>query len=152
MSGFLFVPVERVMKNPHWCFLIVSCCRFRWKHWRYWKKETGVWTEPHPSEKAKNLCAVSVGSPAGCYAHHPGSGSHYFTRPFFLQTAKCWATEWVVFLYFYKWVLCMLCGTRHLNDELVWACRSWAVTWSDSLVVANHEDLMCFWWHFLSNQ
>lgn len=83
--------------------LLLSCDRrFRRKLGGHRQKETGVWTEPHPSQKAKNLCAVSVGSPAGCDAHHPGSGSHHFTWPFFLQTAGCWETEWVGFVSF-RW-------------------------------------------------
>lgn len=73
---------------------------------RHREKERGVWAEPHPSQKAKNLCAVSVGSPAGCDAHHPGSGRHHFTWPFFLPAAGCRETEWVCPSVRYSVTLC----------------------------------------------
>lgn len=51
---------------------------------RYWEAENSVWGKSYTSQKAQNVLAVSVGGTTGCHADYSWSGSHSFTRPFFL--------------------------------------------------------------------
>lgn len=72
--------------NRFFFLLFICLCLPRSKRTacRYWEAENSVWGKSYTSQKAQNVLAVSVGGTTGCHADYSWSGSHSFTRPFFL--------------------------------------------------------------------